>query len=219
MDYKPFVGILAALLIEIANILYIRGIVKGTVKPNPYPFLVWAVQGVIGIIIALSNGAEWGVASAILGPVWCVTFAIIGFTKFGHRSWSVKEVPVYILIVIAGIVWLAVSNPVIAVICLTISSNLGMITLFRKAWNHPYTETLWVWGLYIVVAALGIVALGSYSFVTLLGSCVTIIFDLILIILLISRRKMLPNPNNERPEPELIEAVTLDDDELGNVVA
>ena len=91
---------------------------------------------------------------------------------------------------ILGIVlWRITSDPLTAVVIVTITHTIAMGPMFRKAYLKPYEETLSLFVLSIAKFVVGFLAFVSFNLTTMLFPSVIIVLNVVLVSVLIYRRK------------------------------
>ncbi|MFN4263403.1 MAG: TSUP family transporter [Thioalkalivibrionaceae bacterium] len=167
---------------------YLRGIARGRVKPHVFSWVIWGVNTTIAFAATLAGGG--GLGAWVIGFSALVTLAIatIAWTRRGEihitrSDWA------FFAAALAGIpVWLALDDPLAAIVLITAVEVLGFAPTFRKTWRDPHSESVGFYALLILRNALLIGALEAYSLLTLLFPVAMAAACLALIALMVLRR-------------------------------
>lgn len=190
MEYKIFLGYLAVGIEIVSYSIYFWSIYRGEAKPHAFTWFVWGVLGAISFPAVLSAGGGAGAWVLGINAVLCLTIAGIGWyqkhIEYDRADWIALGIAL-----LGAILWWRTSNPLYAVILVSISDAIAFSITIRKAYKLPFEEnysSFLVGGVYYILA---IIALESYSLTTWLYYVVIILFDLILVGVIITRRKKL----------------------------
>lgn len=187
-EYKIIFGYLSILVAIIGYIPYFHGTLTGKIKPHAFSWLIWSLLG--AIIFAAQVVKHGGAGSWVTGFTALVCFIIFllalvkGDRQFVSFDWS-SLVTAFIAIFL----WRLTNEPTLSVILVSIADFLGFLPTFRKGYNKPFEDTTILWSLTTIKWVLSIVALGSYSLVTLLYPTYLIIANGCFVILLLWRRR------------------------------
>jgi len=141
LQYLVFV---AVGLFLISTYVYVKSMLKGRVKPNRVSWLMWAVPPMIGFAAAVSTGA--GLAGV---PVFMAGFCplLIFVASFAVREahWKLVKLDYAcgVMSVLALALWVATSDPDMAVLFAILSDALASVPTLTKAWQFPETESPW----------------------------------------------------------------------------
>lgn len=191
MGYKGFLGVGAVILTFIAFYPYIRGILRGRIKPHVLSWVIWAITTFVVFLaqIADNGGAgAWpiGVSGVITGYV-----AIAAFLKRSDTAATKADWAFFSMAALALPFWYFTADPLWAVVILTTVDVLGFGPTLRKAYFLPFEEHLTFFALFTVRNGIAMMALEHYSLTTLLFPGVTGIACLGLIAMVLYRRRKL----------------------------
>lgn len=167
MDHKLFFGIASAVFAIFSGIPYVRDILRNKTRPHAYSWLVWTILQVVGAIAQWHDGAGYGVwALAIAAMVSALVF-LLSF-KYGTRNIMRFDTVCLIAALIALALYLAMDDPLTAVITIVIIDFFGFLPTFRKGWQEPETETISTYALSGLANFLALFALQQHTLVTAL---------------------------------------------------
>ncbi len=177
-----------AVIIELASYsIYFIGIYQGKTKPHAFSWFVWGVLTLVGFAAVLTT--DGGSVSWILGINALVNFIIagIGFwqknVQYDAYDWAA------LLGSFLGVFfWWLTSNPLYAVILVSISDAVAVVPTFRKAYRLPFEENSTSFVVGILYYILAILALTSFNFTTILYPIAIIVVDASLITMIYIRR-------------------------------
>ncbi len=191
---KNIIGIVAIALTFIGYAPYFRDLLKGKTKPHIFSWFIWAIVTSIIFALQVSAGAGLGSVVTLAVAVISLSIFILGF-KNGNKIIKKVDVVFLVLALLAMPLWLVIKQPVLSIILLSTIDMLGFAPTVRKSWNAPYSETLSLYTITTFRHGLSIVALANYNIVTLLFPSTWVIANALFSIMLIIRRKKIPNPN------------------------
>lgn len=188
MGIKSILSLLAIGLTIFIFIPYINSILKGKTKPHVFSWIIW---GLTTFIVFL---AQWkskgGAGSWPIGVSGSITIgvAILSYLKRSDISFSKMDFLFFITALLSIPVWFFTSDPVWAVIILTIVDLLGFGPTFRKSYDFPREENVSFYTLFFVRNVLAIGALENYSVTTVLFPLSICIACITLVIMILWRR-------------------------------
>ena len=188
MPYKEIFSAIAIVLTIITFYPYLRGILQGKITPHVFSWVIWGTTTFMAFLAQLK--AHGGVGSWAIGfsGVITIIIAIVAYTKRADLTIT----PIDWLFLISALaslpIWYLTSNPVWAVVVLTIVDLLGFGPTLRKAYVHPHTESLLFFALFAARNCLVVMALESYSVATVLFPAAVAVACVLLMLIIICRR-------------------------------
>lgn len=189
--YKELFGVIAIILTFIAFFPYIRSIFQKKTKPHVFSWIIW---GSTTFIVFLAQFADKGGAGAwVTGVSGIITLyiAILAYIKRSDISITRIDWLFFMLAMISLPFWYLTSNPLWAVVILTIVDILGFGPTIRKAHAQPFEENLIFYILFVPRNIIAIAALEHYSLTTVLFPIVTAVACLLLVLMVVYRKRML----------------------------
>jgi len=196
MDTKTLFSALSVAIGVIAFIPYIKDALVSKTQPHQFTWLIFAiVQGTSAAII-WQNGGMKGSLILIVGAFLTI---IVFLISLFNGKWDIAKIDIAVLAIAlsAIIIWLFLDNPLLAVFVLTSIDLIGHIPTFRKSYSKPYTENISLWGAFAVADLLAILALESYTVLTLTYLTAITAMNIAVTTFLIIRRYQISNHNNE----------------------
>lgn len=192
MEYKIFLGYLALIIEAIAYAIYFVGIYRGKTKPHAFTWLVWGTLNAIGFAAVLISGGESVAVVLGVNALACFSIAAFGFKQ--HRVIYDKYDWAALSGAFIGIfLWWLTSDPLYAVVLISISDGVGMVPTYRKSYRLPFEENLSSFALGIFYYLLALLALNSFAVTNWLYPAAILIFDSTLVLLIIVRRRKMKN--------------------------
>ena len=193
MPYKELLSGLAIALTLIAFIPYIRLILNETIKPHVFSWVIWGVTTFVVFLAQLDANA--GVGAWPIGVSGCITIfiAVLAYLKRADISITRIDWLFFISALSSLPFWYFTSDPLWAVIILTLVDLLGFGPTIRKAYFQPHSESLLFFSLFATRNMLVVLALESYSWTTVLFPAAIAIACLLLITLIAYRRQYVFN--------------------------
>ena len=168
MGYKAILSGVAIALTLLAFYPYLRDILKGVVKPHVFSWIIWASTTLIVFFAQLQDGG--GAGAWAIGVSGCITL-VIAFLAYIQRA-DVAITLVDQIVFAAAMsslpLWYLTSDPMWAVVLLTVIDVLGFGPTLRKAYACPYSESMTFFALFLARNLIVILALEHYSVTTVM---------------------------------------------------
>lgn len=143
------------------------GTLSGKIKPHRVSLLLWSLPPLIGFSLALKNGAFISALPLLfagLGPLIILLLTFI--TKQEHWKIHRGDYVSGILSIITIILWIIFYNPVAIVFLAIIADFFASLPTMIKAWNHPETESFWIYLITGLGSIVGLLTLKVWSLPT-----------------------------------------------------
>lgn len=188
MIYKEIFSVIAIIITFVAFVPYIYSIIKAKIKPHVFSWIIWGTT-TLAVFFAMIED-KGGMGTYPIGVSACITIliAVLAYIKRTDITISKIDWIFFILAMSSLPFWYLTSDPLWAVVILTTVDVLGFGPTFRKAYKHPYSESILFFGLFTIRNILVILALEYYSVTTILFPAIITIASILLIIVIIYRR-------------------------------
>ena len=194
MDFltKEIFGILSILLTVFSYTPYFWGMLKGTVKPHIFTWIIWAISCAIAAAAQYSDHAGAGTFSNITSAILAV--AVIGLAVRQRSDWSITRSDWVALLCGLTIIplWYVTQNALTAALLATLVDISAYYPTLRKSWHRPYEEKVSLYGIANIKHAASIAATAHYSWTTVIMPAATLAVNCIFIALLLWRRRVSP---------------------------
>lgn len=185
---KTALGIIATIMALISYVPYIRNMLSGKTKPHAFSWLVWGVLTAIAFVGQVSDGA--GPGAWVTGFTACVSFFIfVTALRTGEKDITKSDWLSLVGAGVAMLLWWATSDPLIAVILITVIDALGFFPTFRKSYHKPYQETAITFAISALKFVIAIIALENLTPTTWLYPASLVVMNGIFVVMLLIRRK------------------------------
>jgi hypothetical protein len=187
--FKELLGTLAITLTFALFFPYIRSIQTGEIKPHVFSWVIWGLGTLTVFFAQLAGGGgagAWviGVSGLITSYIALLTYSKRGDTVITKADW------LFFLVALSALpCWFFTSNPLWAVVTLTLVDLAGFGPTIRKAYVHPYNESVSFFALSAARNLLVILALEHYSLTTVLFPAAVGLSCLLVAFLLACRRR------------------------------
>lgn len=189
MFYKEFLSAIAIAITLSAFYPYLRGILQGAIKPHVFSWVIWGTTTFVVFLAQLK--AQGGVGAWPIGVSGLITI-LIAITAYVKRA-DVAITKVDWLFFISALtslpLWYFTSNPAWAVAVLTLVDLLGFGPTVKKAYAHPYSESVLFFVLFAARNSLVVLALESYSITTVMFPAAVASACVLLTMLIVYRRR------------------------------
>jgi len=185
---KELLSLFAIALTFIAFVPYIISIGQGKTKPHVFSWLIWGGATFIVFLAQLSDGAGAGAWPIGVSAMITLYIAFLAYTVRADVAIT-KTDGFFLALAIAALpCWYITENPLWAVVILTTVDVAGFAPTYRKAYKHPFEESLVFYGIMVVRNIMVIGALENYSLTTSLFPAVSAIACLVFIVMVRFRR-------------------------------
>ena len=181
---------LAIIITFMAFIPYIRGILQGRTKPHLFSWLIWGMTTLIVFFAQLDADGGTGAWPIGVSGVITIYIAFLSYVKRGDISITRLDRLFFSAALLSIPCWYFTSNPMWAVILLTTIDLLGFGPTIRKAYDHPYEESLLFIFMFFLRNTFALLALESYSLTTMLFPLSICVVCLFLCMLISYRRRV-----------------------------
>ena len=188
MDIKIILGAIAVVIGMLGYLFYIRGILKGEVKPHAFTWSVWGILTSIAFIAQVVEGGGPGAWVTGATAVMSFVFATVGLGASSRVYIKKDDWIIFIFTLLAIPVWFVTENSLWAVVLITIIDAVAFAPTFRKAYNHPTTESTWTYFLSGTKFLVGILALESFNTITVLYPASLVVANGAFVAMVIYRR-------------------------------
>ena len=187
--YKEILSAIAIALTFAAFVPYIRAILGGTTRPHVFSWVIWGSTTFVVFLAQIEGKAgmgAWpiGVSGSITLFIACLAYVRRADITITKSDW------LFFISALSSLpLWYVTSDPLWAVVILTIVDVLGFGPTVRKAYSFPHSESLLFFALFAVRNVLVILALESYSVTTVLFPAVIAVACVSLVAMVRYRRR------------------------------
>ena len=169
---------------------YIRGILRGSLRPHVFSWVVWGI-GTFVVFLAQLAG-QGGAGAWPIGVSGIITFyvALIAYLKRGDTRITRSDWAFLAAALSAFPVWVVTSNPLWAVVILTLADLVGFGPTVTRVYRSPYQDSAVFFLLGAVRNGLVVLALERYSLTTALFPAAVGVACLLLSSMILWRRSM-----------------------------
>ena len=191
MLYQKILSFIAIAITFIAFIPYIYATLFGDNRPHVFSWIIWGLTTFIVFLAQLE--AKGGVGAWPIGVSACITLfiALLAYLKRADVSITRRDWYFFLSALSSLPLWYFTSDPVWAVLILTLVDILGFGPTIRKVYNDPYSESLLFFSLFASRNLIVIMALEHHSVTTIFFPATVGLACLVLISITIVRRKQL----------------------------
>ena len=191
MTDKELYSATAIALTFIAFIPYIRSILHNKIKPHVFSWIIWGSTTFIVFLAQLEGGGGYGAWPIGVSGIITLYVAFLAYAKKADTTITITDWCFFIAAMASIPIWYFTSNPLGAVILLTVIDLLGFGPTIRKAYNHPFEENVTFFLIFLTRNIIAIMALEHYSMTTTLFPAAIAGASLALVILILFRRRKL----------------------------
>jgi len=189
--HKELLSAVAIALTFIAFVPYIRSILRGKTKPHVFSWAIWGSTTFVVFLAQLADKGGVGAWPIGVSGIITIYIALLAYLKKSDSTITRTDWLFLILAMTSLPLWYFTSDPLWAVVILTIVDLLGFGPTFRKAYIHPYEEQLRFFAIMATRNLISITALEHYSTTTVLFPAALAAACLIFILMVVYRRETL----------------------------
>lgn len=188
MIFKASFSAIATIITFAAFLPYIHSILRGTVRPHVFSWVIWALTTLI-VFFAQWN-AKGGIGAWPIGISGCITLfvAALAIRHRGDVQIRRSDIAFFLLAISSLPLWFITQNPLSAVVILTIVDLMGFAPTFNKAYHAPHSESISFYALFAIRNILVLFALEQYSTTTVLFPAAIALACLLLIGVIVYRQ-------------------------------
>ena len=191
MTYKEFLSAVAIALTFIAFYPYIRSIVQEKTKPHVFSWVIWGSTTFVVFLAQIKDHGGVGALPIGVSGIITISVAIMAYLKRADITITRTDWIFFIAAMSSLPLWYFTSDPLWAVVVLTIVDVFGFGPTIRKAYSHPFEERLIFFTLFAARNVIVIFALENYSLTTVLFPATIATACLLLTIMVRNRRRAL----------------------------
>lgn len=151
--------------------------------------MVWSIIATIIFFAQISDNA--GPGAWMNGTVCIFNFLIIlASIKNGFNNIKLIDKVVFTISISSIPIWVMTDSAFWSVIILSLTNTMAFIPTFRKSYNNPNSEPVYLYGTNFFRHSLSIVALTNYTTITMLSPIMLVINNSLLTVFLLWRRKV-----------------------------
>ena len=185
---NEIIGGITVLVAVLTYTPYLIDTVKGKVTPHPFSWLIWVTLTAIAYFAQISDNAGPGawMNAAVLGI--CIFIILFSF-KNGFQNITKFDIGVFGLGIFAVLLWIITKDAFWSVILISIANTIAYIPTFRKSFDKPYEEVIYLYGINFFRHGASIFALDNVSILTALFPFILTLNNGALALFLLWRRK------------------------------
>jgi hypothetical protein len=165
---KELLAAAAIVLTFVMFVPYIRSIHQGRTKPHAFSWIIWSLGTLVVFFAQLAGRGGLGAWPIGVSGIVTAYIAVLAYRTHSDRSIS-KADWVFLAVALAALpCWFLTSNPLSAVVLLTMVDLAGFGPTFRSAYSHPHDERIGFYSLGVARNGLAVAALEHYSLTTVL---------------------------------------------------
>ena len=189
-NYQIILGIVASVVGLLSYIPYFRDILKGKTRPHVFSWFVWGLLAGIVFFAQTAKGAGPGSWVTGLTAAGCFSIAMLALFR-GEKIITKVDWFSFLGALLGIIFWKLTTDPLAAVVLVTLTHILAFVPTFIKAYKRPGEETISTFAATSLKFLIGLVALESYNPATWLYPASLVLINGIFVVMSLSRRKII----------------------------
>jgi hypothetical protein len=184
---KAALAIVAALLAIAGNVPYIWQVIKGTVRPHPYTWLVGCLVSATIFFGMLQKGAGIGALPTAASEIFTVAIFFLSL-RYGFKKITRTDTVLLCIALLGIIPWLVTRDPTLSVVIAVTIDLIAFMPTIRKTWAAPRTEAPILYGMNVARHVLAIFSLQAYNIATTLHSVAMVLVNSLMVAIVALRR-------------------------------
>ena len=191
MFYKELLSAVAIVLTLVAFFPYIRSIIKDAIKPHVFSWVIWGTTTCVVFLAQLAGHAGAGAWPIGVSGMITLFIALLAFIKRADIVITRTDWLFFVSALSSLPFWYFTADPLWAVVILTTVDVLGFGPTVRKAYSHPYSESVLFFSLFTARNLIVIMALENYSVTTVLFPAAIAVACVLLMTMIMYRRRVI----------------------------
>lgn len=188
---KPLFSALAIAITCYALVPYLLGIIRKTIRPHVFSWVIWGMTTLIVFFAQLEDGGGAGAWAIGFSASLTICIALMAYVRRGDISITRMDWCFFLLGLISLPLWYLTADPVWAVVLLTTVDLLGFGPTLRKLYDDPYSESLPFFMLFTARNLLVVLALEHYSLTTVLFPASIMVACVLIMVMMLWRRQQI----------------------------
>ncbi|NBX65870.1 MAG: hypothetical protein EBQ96_02625 [Proteobacteria bacterium] len=190
-DYQVMLGSLSSAIAIGMMVPYIHSILKGFTRPHVFTWFLWGLANGIAGVAQFMEGGGPGAWTNLVGGVMCWLGAGLGYWKYGAKDIRRADWYAFIAALIGLASWALTKDPLLSVVMITVIDMLAFYPSFRKGWEKPHEDRVYLFLVSDVKHILGLAALTSFTVTTVMFPASLVLTNTLYILMLLYRRRVL----------------------------
>ena len=190
MEYQILLGVIASVIGLVSYVPYFRDMFRGKTKPHPFSWFVWGLLTAIAFFAQYAKDAGAGSWATGITAVACLIIAVCALF-YGEKRITPLDWWCFAGALAGALFWAITSNPVAAVIIVTVTDAIAFIPTFRKGYAKPYEETILTFSMSVLKFVFAIFALQSFSVATVLFPASLVLSNGLFVAMILIRRRQI----------------------------
>lgn len=184
---KEFFGFGATGIAMIGYALYARSVLLGRSMPHVFSWLLWGLISGITFAVQLAERAGPGAWVTAVGAIGCLSVFALGLRR-GSCSFSRLDWACLMLSLLAVVLWVATTIPLIAAVLVTLADAIAYVPTYRKGFRLPFEEHMAPYVIGAIIPLLAIPAIERYVVANWLSPASLIITNAAFVTMVFIRR-------------------------------
>lgn len=195
MLHKEILSAVAIALTLIAFFPYIRSIIRDEIKPHVFSWVIWGATTFVVFLAQLEDGGGAGAWPIGVSGSVTIFIALLAYRKRADVTITRTDWLLFVSAITSLPLWHFTSDPLWAVVILTVVDVLGFGPTARKACHFPYSESPMLYALFMARNLIVIAALENYTVTTVLFPATMALACFLLIAMIVYRRRKIESIN------------------------
>ncbi len=163
---REAVAVIGSLILLAGMAPYILDTVKGKTKPNIVSWFTWTLLSVIGMAVAISEGAITAAILSGASALATMSVTVLGLRR-GIKHYTFFDGACQVAALVGIVLWQITKQPELAVAIAVMADMVASLPTQKHAWQEPFAETWQAFAAGAVGSAIALATVSQFSFVAL----------------------------------------------------
>jgi hypothetical protein len=190
MGIQEILTMTAGAIEVLAPLPYIVDTIRNRTHPNIVTWLTWTLINIVNLSAAFASGSWQTGVYSLCGVIATGTIVVLGLWH-GVRQYTRFDFICQAVALLGFPIWAITNRPELAVLVVLLVDFSGGLPTLRHAWRAPHEETMKTFVLSALAAALLLMGLHQFNFISVTMPLYILSFDCALIFSIWYRRRVL----------------------------
>lgn len=133
---------MSVILLLVSTVLYFLQVIRKSVIPHPFSWIVWALTtSIIAVAQLYSEAGGKAVSVTVFAAFGCALISLFSIRNFWRLPISRVDIAVFFVALAACFLWFYTNSPLYAVVLITAADVLSYYFTIKKVYASPESES------------------------------------------------------------------------------
>lgn len=186
-------AVIGGLILVGAALPYIVQTLRGETHPNIVTWSIWTLLNIITTVVTLSDGAVQTAIFTGASTIGTGTIALASL-RYGVARYTWFDGVCLLLALLSIVLWRITNEPGVAIAINLVADFFAILPTIRHAWREPWRETWQTFAISTLGSTVILLSMSKHTFVSVALPAWFLVTDLLLLMIIKSRRQRFPQP-------------------------